>query len=89
MVLTALINIPDGLNATMQYIVASVLRQGRIEGVAMGRAIAWNEVRGVVVDEMGDEALPQGIKIKIYNILDIQNSVIRLAICKLIMYLII
>ena len=68
MVLRALINTPDGLNATMQYIVASVLRQGRIEGVAMGRAVTWNEVRGVMVDEMVEELLPQGIKIKIYNI---------------------
>ena len=67
MVLRALINTPDGLNATMQYIVASV-SQGRIEGVAMGRAVTWNELRGVMVDEMVDGSLPQGIKIKIYNI---------------------
>ena len=59
----------------MQYAVASVLRakrrekgfdegvrQGRIVGVAMGRAVAWNEVRVDVVDEGDNEGSVEDVR---------------------------
>ena len=72
-VLRALINAPEGLQAYTTYIVSSVLRaqrreegfqegvvQGRMEGVAMGRAAAWADIRNDVEDEVVNEGVEEG-----------------------------
>ena len=71
-VLRALINAPEGLQAYRTYMVSCVLRaqrreegyqaglvQGRIEGLPMGRAAAWADMNNVEI-EVVNEGVEEG-----------------------------